>query len=271
MERVKMNFDEYRVKAGFYGELSAKDFWNFGKQLIGSGWAMTKQGKLTPMFDLAPAVDSPWCHAAMDKERDCLMWHKIQFDIFGLLPSNCMECWKVVSRPNSLEQLFAQYELQKKLGYASKSGIEVRNYVHGLYGGYWYTNSLDEGQARWKEVKDAIHAEISPDIEVVLKRACTEMELKYGRSDRWQIPEGQLEFEEIIYEMFDMEDQYDYGQTPEIMNHIQQRWIEWGYQNGDPTSLKYLDGQTLWPETIKYHDLDLSKLKTQTVEVVKKK
>ena len=253
----------------FYGRLKAKDFWEKGKKLIGNGWKQTLDGKLTPMFELAAAIDSPWCHAVIDKDRDCLMWHKILYDTFGLLPSPCLECWKVVARPNNLEQLFSQYELQKRMGYASKSGIEVRNYVHGLYGVYWYTNSLEEGQDRWKEVKDVIHKEISPDIEVVLKRACTEFEMTFGPSTQWAVIDEQLEFEELVYEMIVNVGKNEHPQTPEIIAHVQQRWVDWAYSNGDPTCFKYARPEELGVQTVKFHDLDLSKLETKTIEVVK--
>ena len=61
------------------------------------------------------------------------------------VPSKCMGCWKVVVRLKTLKQLFSLLQLQMRMGRPSKCGIEVRESVNGLYGGYFYNHSLEEG------------------------------------------------------------------------------------------------------------------------------
>lgn len=68
-------------------------------------------------------------------------------------------------------------ELQRKLGYPAKAGIETRKTVDGLYGAYFYCRGVEQGRERF----DDLRALIPPHIPMILKRYCTEFEIRGGR------------------------------------------------------------------------------------------
>jgi hypothetical protein len=204
------------------------------------------------------------------------------FDIYGILPSACLQCWKVVYSPQTLEQLFETIEVQRKIGKPCKCGIEIRPQTDRLYGAYWYNRSLDEGQERYREVLAALQENeiLAPSVSeldqdgyptnLILKRACTEFELAFGPSNMWDgiITDEQLSREEKISEMFDTSAHSSMEQDPRIQEKVKMRWIKWAYENGDKTYLKYTDNQPLYKKCLTYHKLDLSSLKKKDMDIV---
>ena len=192
---------------------------------------------------------SPWIFAGVDTERICLTWFQIYFNTYGIISRNCFNCWKTVCRPQTIDQLFAMEKLQDKLldehGFKGKCGLEKRPYgsYKGLYAAFWYnpegSGGLVEARKRTKIIEEAVHEEIGP-LPVILKRACTEMEERAGRSNDWVYPKEQDKFEDKLDELFDV---YSAGilQTPLIKNHIRRSWLEWGFERGDEEVAKYVD------------------------------
>lgn len=126
----------------------------------------------------------PWLYT-VPEPRACFRCHTILFDTLSMMPVRCLQCWKVVVSPRTLTELFALARLQDEMGHSSKCGMEPRNYVNRLYGGYFYNDSLPEGLDCWEKVREAVTDTISPDVPVILKRGCTEFERKCGPSDQW--------------------------------------------------------------------------------------
>ena len=173
------------------------------------------------------------------------------------VPSGCMDCFKVVARPKNLKGLFAISKLQKRLGRSAKCGIEHRTHVFGLYGGYWYNRGLNEGLERYREVRKAIDEdpELGPDINVILKRACTEMEMEVGPSDKWELTPEQIEMERLIYKHLDC-DLVKRRQSEMCVDFVHARWIEFAYSWGDETVFEYLDpARPIYKPLVTYHHL----------------
>ena len=255
--------------SGLYRELTRTDIMSRLMPLIRSGkFVLNERGKIQPIA-LSIEPQTPWIHVKSCKDRDCGVWHNIMFDIFHILPSPCLNCWKVVAAPQTLKELFGLLEFQESLNRPSKCGIEVRDYTPRLYGGYFYNWSVEEGQECWNKVNNGLAAAGYP-MPVILKRACTEFEMVFGDSTKWQITDEQLQLEEDIYNAFELGDNFrELDQHPIVRPRIIRSWIQWAFKHGDKTYLDYTGGEPLYPDTVKYHDMDLSKLGTYQQEIVK--
>lgn len=250
----------------FYDDLVDEDVIEKARGLLTSAGYYLRDidGKI--MADTRIGWDSPWHHIYHIESVDCVMWFQVIFMGFSLplpkeerfVPMGCQDCYKVVVRPQTLKGLFSLVEVQKKLGKPAKCGIEIRSSVCGLYGGYFYNRGLNEGIERYKEVRAAVDIakDLGPDIPVILKRGCTEMEQGTIPSDQWEITEKQMYLESLISRKFVIDPMLR-KQPDSVIVHTHKKWIEWAYQNGDMTYLDYTDGKPLpqYPPYITYQHL----------------
>jgi len=210
------------------------------------------------------AFDTPWDHVAHDAFLDCQRWHSILFDFFSrsmppgeaFVPSACQQCWKVVVRPKTLLGLFSLLDLQQHLQRPSKCGIETRPYVNGLYGGYFYNHSLEEGLDCYKLVREKVDEtpHLGSEISVILKRACTEFEKKMGDSTKWAITPKQIYIETLVNKWF-VKNSLVMEQPQHAKANVHRKWIEWAYQNGDETYLHFTGGKPIYEPVKTYHYL----------------
>jgi hypothetical protein len=209
--------------------------------------------------------ETPWHHARHLCNMQCYRDHHIKFKFFGYIPPRCLECWKIVVMPRTLKELMKLKNLQKELDVPGKCGIELRHYTSRTYGGYFYTNSLDEGQRRYKQVREAVSDNIGAFVNVILKRGCTEMEMLGGPSDMWAISDNFIELDEKInnYCEFNHAAVLNRGHGDLAYNRAMQLWIDWAYAIGDETSKEYNGGKPLYPAPVTYHDKDAGALKVQ--------
>lgn len=209
--------------------------------------------------------DTPWVYTKNSYRMNCFLWKTVTFHEIvekqiprekWFVPAGCQDCFKVVVRPKTLQQLFALEALEKRFDHPSKCGIEIRPTVFGNYGGYFYNRGLREGLECYKKVRAAVNEDplLGPDVAVILKRACTEMEHGLGRSDHWKITPEQIELEIRIAELF-VNDVPVLRQTDHAKNNIRQRWIERAYEVGDETYALFTGGKPLYPGYVTYHHL----------------
>ena len=197
--------------------------------------------------------NSPWIHRG-DKptaERNCVLFHGVFLHYTNFIPRKCQECWKVVARPRTVKELFQISELQKTSPRPSKAGIEKRSTVHGNYGAYWYNDSIEEGESCRQYVMGLVD-QISPDIDVFLKRGCTEFEHKYGASINWKITPVNSDLEDLITKMIVIENGDHAGQPWFLKDHIRKTWVEFAHERGDKTYLEFTDGKPLYPAYVTY-------------------
>lgn len=210
------------------------------------------------------AWDTPWHHVVHSAFLDCQRWHKILFDLFsltmppgsGFVPSACQQCWKVVVRPKTLLGLFSLLDFQRHLNLPSKCGIEVRDYVNGLYGGYFYNHSLEQALECYKTVRAGVNKtpHLGEDVSVIVKRACTEFEMRLGDSSKWKITPRQLSIETVVNKWFVRND-VQRLQPPHAISNVHRKWIEYAYSNGDSTYTHFTDGKPLYKPVKTYHYL----------------
>ena len=209
MSKASQKKEKPKEVRNYYQMLKDSDVVSWLEPLWKKGWKWRAgDHKLQVQSNMIPNV--PWHFT--NPGHDCFIWSNILFDIVGhnqahgnlqFIPGHCRNCYKVVVRPKTVKQLFALERLQMKLGYQSKCGIEVRDYTPALYGGYFYTQGLEAGRERYQQVRAAVDADqdLGEDVDVYLKRACTEMERKYGDSDQWsEITERQKSIEALVNE-----------------------------------------------------------------------
>jgi len=197
--------------------------------------------------------ESPWLFARTAPNRDCWFYMVIFRDTWKRIHSRCQSCWKVVVRPKTLEELMKLRNLQVELDMPAKCGIEVRDYVSGHYGGYFYADTMDEGKEIYRLVRERVSEEISPDTRVILKRGCTEFERDFGDSSKWSCDEYQLQIEKVLQEAFVQD--VPYTPVPDyIVRHNMRQWVKWAYQNGDETYKLYTDGRPLIEPYVTYHE-----------------
>lgn len=207
------------------------------------------------------SAETPWHHVKHIEGMHCDIWHRLLFDMIGrqlpikFAPRQCQKCWKIVVRPKNLKQLFQLLQLQEDMAVPSKCGIEKRDTVHGLYGGYFYTKSLAAGMRRYRQVRDAVDKRIDKDISVILKRGCTEFELAVGDSKYYTVPPWQAHLEDMVDDLVAI-DNVTRKQPDHVLNHVHRKWVEWAYANGDPTYAGFTDGKRLYPELRTYHHLE---------------
>ncbi len=172
----------------------------------------------------------------------------------GFIHSYCHECWKVVVKPKTVKQLFQLCDLQSKIDYPAKCGIERRPFVPRLYGGYFYNRSLEAGIECLKKVKREVREKIDPSMQVLLKRGCTEFEMKFGASDKWEILPEQIKFEEEFDKVYVKVGTTDIKMPPYLKSYVKTNWLYFAAQNYDQTYKEFTGGVSLInePDYVEY-------------------
>ncbi len=205
------------------------------------------------------AHNAPWVYVQPDRRLRCDIYHRVFFPILNHVHSVCRECWKVVVRPRTVVELFDLYELQCRIGVPCKCGMEVRDTVHGRYGGYFYSRGKKEGLERYAMVRELVDEKISPDVPVILKRYCTEYEIgpdSLGPSD--EMPDITPEEREWELEVEALFPPMGYGtKQPEwVSRKVMRDWIMHAYSTGDETYKTFTGGHPLFPPYVTYHPED---------------
>ncbi|MFA9408743.1 MAG: hypothetical protein ACERKJ_07890, partial [Candidatus Dadabacteria bacterium] len=207
-------------------------------------------------------LETPWCHAIGTHTKNCLLDHHIAFKFYKIIPPACLECWKVVATPNTFAQLMQMEKLQRDLTYPCKCGIELRDYTPKHYGSYFYNDSLDEGRDKYEKVRKLCDEEIEggKDINVLLKRGCTEFEIEKGPSPFWHMTKEEERVYDIIVAYVCNE--RNLGRQPELAKkHIKVVWALWAHANGDMSYQPWNNNESLFPDYVKYHKGDINGIK----------
>lgn len=224
----------------------------------------TEDDKIVPKM-VSAGWDSPWIYVQSDPTARCDIFHKVFYNILGHIPTYCRNCWKVVVRPQTLTQLLDLYELQKDMGVPCKCGIERRDSVFGLYGGYFYNQGKERGIERYHEVRALVDEHLGKDVPVILKRYCTEFEIGgtgvSGQGDSLTTEDTtpeEKEMEEYILHHFPRVG-HNNPQAKHLVATVIQRWIMYAYKNGDETYKEVTNGEPLFPPYRMYHNKEKEK------------
>lgn len=249
--------DTLKDRKNLYLRLSKIDYVTKYKSMLEKeGYKLRiEDGKFVPK-SVGSAYEVPWIYVKTDAKSRCDIYHKVFHQLENHVHSYCRECYKVVVRPRNLIELFDLYELQRRLDVPCKCGIERRESVFGLYGGYFYNRGKQQGLERLAEVRQLVDEKLSPETPVFLKRYCTEYEigpLSLGPSDKMpDITKEQDEWEKEIMSLFPSVG-VSTPQSDTQIAYVMRTWIHWAYQNGDETYKEFTDGNPLFDKYVTYN------------------
>jgi len=211
----------------------------------------------------ASLTDTPWIFVNNPPNYHC-RWRHVIADVLGFIPTHCLNCWKVVVRPRTLEELYKLLNLMTEMSNEDptvycKCGIEPRPTVFGNYGGYFYTRSKEAMQERYKQVRKLVDEKISPDVDVIPKRYCSEFEAAFGPSDEYDKDADRMDYtehwEKIIEETCVMKP-FPFKQPEIIKIRTMREWIKRAWDVGDPTVYMFTDGEPLVRQVVRYYPED---------------
>ena len=234
---------------------SCRNLSSLGK--LGSGYGISREsGKIEP---ITPFIehDVPWIYVHPDPGKNCGVSTMI-FEMFKFVPSECMNCWKVVVLPRTVEELFKLYEAQLDIAVPNnwycKCGIDVRPWTPHNYGGYFYNLGFPQGLKRYNQVRKMVDERISPDVPVVLKRYCTEFELECGPTKQYKRPPGCESTEKLVYQSIDLR-KFKYMHQPQYLkDSIKLKWLRRAWKIGDMTCKQFNGGKPFYRPLDTYHD-----------------
>ena len=230
--------------------------------LLQEGWSWHHDGKLRRM-DGGQAVDQPWIYQNLTFQ--CVLWHKAFFELISgktMVHSHCQDCYKVVIRPRSVQELIALEQWQATLDVPCKCGIELREFVPALYGGYFYCRGVEEGRERYREVKrfayeaaQAFGLPTEQAMPVILKLGCSEFERAIGPSDKYTVTEDQKRLEEWVTEHIDFDPFGSWGHSEVLKESLRMSWLKWAHANGDMSYVSFMpDKQPFEKGFVTYHE-----------------
>jgi hypothetical protein len=240
-----------------------EDWFSFFSNLNAQGFIWDgEDSRLRQKGWLGLTNNTPWCHSKSTPQKHCSLDHNIIFNNWGIIHPRCLECWKVVVAPRNFHELMMLEDLQTKMDFDSKCGIEIRDYTPRHYGGYFYNCSLDEGREKYKIVKDAVSEYISPECgaTTILKRGCTEFEMVNGPSLYWNINKNQEKVLEIIESFVDVRRSMS-EQSLMLKRNVHMKWVVWAHSHGDFSYVDYNGGQKLYPGYVAYHEGEIGDVK----------
>ena len=165
------------------------------------------------------------------------------------VPRGCSACYKVKVVPRTLRELVASWGLAKRINCLSKWGVDFDNpYSQNVYAGYFYTTGLDGARAVYKVVRNIIDNDpkLGPDVQMSIKRGCSEYEAKLGPSDRYTFAPELEELEAYLKTRFRKT-------APESLPPVPMaHWIDTAFRIGDDTYLDFTNGRRLKPKMVSY-------------------
>lgn len=222
--------------------------------ILGPGRYIDVKDKKVHKF---PAIDTelPWIYVNTNPELFCMEYQMIVKG-FGFIPRRCLECWKVVVKPRSFHELMLLLDFEEEISkqnpkFWCKCGVETRWFVDRNYGGYFYCRGKEVGLSRLKTITEMVHDKISPNIDVILKRYCTEFELSFGPSDQYKRPDFADDIEDRFWDSVNLEPSSQ--RQPDIVrDNIIYEWMKFAWGRGDRTVILYNNGRPLVPPSLTY-------------------
>lgn len=238
---------KYCYKTLFFNDLIGRII----PMLEKSGWEIrVEDGKVTKM--VRQDHKTSWVFVKRCKERQCALKYSVLLAQFGVIHSECYNCWKVVVRPRNVKELFMMKDLMEYMDRNGKLGRDERPWTSGLYGAYFYTDSYEEGLFRLNEVRKNVAKHISPHISVKLKRGCTEMESKRGPSNTWKYTNDDLYWQRRVEDKFDIPN-HDFPQDKDVQIYVMRQWLEKAWKEGDRDNFREFNwGMDLVTDLISY-------------------
>jgi hypothetical protein len=201
--------------------------------------------------------------------RDCWLWHQIWFTNFNsFVCTFCkLRCYKVVVKVRNFQETVQFFQLMQAAPMIrgelctlpGKVGIDERDYSSGPYNGFIYCDGLEDARHRYSIVRELVdnHMEDGENIDIIIKRSCTEFERIHGATDQpyWQdMKPEELDFERKLMDIF--KGQWTCAVQPDwLKNRIVHRFARWANSIGDHTWADYFGEDFLTMKAVTYHQL----------------
>jgi len=218
-----------------------------GYEFVGDDWLRMHETKET---------NTPWLVHKRCKGQLCHIFHTTYLGVFGVIPQYCFKhCWKIAAcnkgmtkdtiRQLTMKEIMEIEEAQQYLDMPSKCGMDRRDYTPNTWGSFWYFNSLDEARRNFNKIRGTLDL-IDPDIDLIIKRSCTEFELYLGPSDTWDDLElDWMERESVLDGWILREDREPTYQHELIKRNVRNRMLQWAHKHGDFTYKQFNRGDDL--------------------------
>lgn len=207
-------------------------------------------------FATGSQTRTPWLIHKGVVGHQCHIFHSVYHGMFGCIPKTCFKhCWKMtacnkgikddVVQQLTMKEVMEIEELQKYLDLPSKCGMDRRVYTPNIWGAYWYFPNLEMAQNHYNQIRGCMNL-INPDIDVNIKRSCTEFELALGPSDKWdELEIDWMEKEGVLDEWVYRIDQEPVKQHTLIKRAVRNKMLYWAHQHGDMTYKLFNQGNDL--------------------------
>lgn len=241
------------------------------RQIIASGSAYIDHdtGLIKPSKKQM-SYDGNWLFSGYTTSlRDCYLWHQIMFNHFNIVPEFCHQrCYKVVVKVRNFLEAMQFYGLMYSSGCLraeccpihGKVGMDERSYSDAPFNGFVYCDGLMQGLEKYDIIREMIdkHMPDGSNIQVILKRSCTEFERAYGptNSKFWaEMPQEHLELQHRLEDIFD--GVWSSSIQPDwLKNKIIYKLARWANAHGDKSWIDYFgSGDFMTMKAVTYHHL----------------
>lgn len=193
-----------------------------------------------------------WAYVRKTPRLDCQYFIRFLFPhvyVKSAVPQGCSACYKVKIAPRTLRELVAAWGIGKKIECTSKWGVDLGNsHSQNIYAGYFFTAGLEGARAIYRVVRETVdaHPLLGPNIDMSIKRGCSEYEAALGPSDQYTFAPELTALEAYLRKQF--HDSKGEGLRPVPMAH----WLDVAFRVGDDTYLDFTQGRRLRPKTVTY-------------------
>ena len=181
--------------------------------------------------------NNPWLYPHNELVRDqtnkCFncqfLFHQLK-----CMPYIALDCWKVVIPIHKIEDLSRLYRFMcnDSRPYC-KLGMETRSFVKSRkYGGYYYHTTKEAGLETKYALRKELAEHFGREMEVFLKRGCTEYEIDVGPSNTWDeiCNEEEIKFQKEVlsYTTFDLDESDTAPPQEEYQKQMTMAgWMDW--------------------------------------------
>ena len=262
VEEIKKKMNEPEAPP-IIDQLSAFNVINKFGHMLDQGWFIDPDSR---KMTCSQGIDwrREWMFVNSDPKRCCNLYQEI-FKACNFIPEKCLNCWKVVVKMHTVQQLWDLWQWQEQWvkGHEHKDrfckcGPEKRVYVRSKYGAYFYCDSKQEGLLRKEEVKAELsklfgHIGKFEDglVEVTLKRGCTEMELGTCSSTEYVKSDFERYCEERIMAFIDRP-KVNPRLPKELAEYVLLQWFKYAWSINDMTVKQFNGGKDLYGSCTTY-------------------
>lgn len=171
----------------------------------------------------------------------------------GAVPFGCQTCFKVQIKPRSLRELQAIVPLASAQPYAYKLGTSLGvPHQSGAYSALFYLDGIEQARSVYRTLRAAVDATptLGPEVEVLIKRGCTEYEVHCGPSDRFTFDPALARVEDFLLSR--LRPSAGAPAAPKPQQAVFLRWLHVAYQVGDESYRDFTGGQRLYPAAVTY-------------------